>query len=405
MDAARTAYRLVGESGKVTIVYRRTIKQMPADLGEIKAVLEEGMEIVQLAAPVKIITKDNQVEALLCRKMELGEKDESGRASVKEIPNSDFEITADTIIPAIGQNLDIDFASSEDLKTKEPSYQTLIPKVYIGGDALRGASTAINAIGDGRKAAKEILSNLQLAYAESEESTRKAHSTEELMLKKAKRVPAQSPIETSLSDRRNFKLVSTTLTQKQAMEEASRCLLCDEVCNICTTLCPNLALYAYQIAPLNLRLPNLEVVNGDPILSKAFDFKVDQKEQILHIADWCNQCGNCNTFCPSSGAPYQEKPHLYLTVKEFEKEKDGCFINEVQELLFYKNKELHKLIQLEDAFVFSSEKFQLQLNKDFEILKIDIQEKANFGIDLSIAAQMSLLLKGAQQFNGIKNTI
>ena len=128
---------------------------------------------------------------------------------------------------------------------------------------------------------------------------------------------------------------------------------------------------------------------------------MEQNEQILHIADWCNQCGNCNTFCPSSGAPYQEKPHLYLNFIDFENEKDGCFINENQELLFYKNQELFNLIQLEDIFVFSSEKFQLHLGKDFKILKTDIQEKANFGIDLSIAAQMSLLLQGAKDFKGM----
>jgi putative selenate reductase len=405
MDAARTAYRLVGKDGKVTIVYRRTIKQMPADLGEIKAVLEEGMNIVQLAAPLEIKSNNGKVSSLMLRKMELGKKDETGRASVKEIQCSDYEIPCDTIIPAIGQDLDLDFASAEELKTEIGTYQTRIPHVYIGGDALRGASTAINAIGDGRKAAKEILGRLDLEYISADEDLRVPHATKDIMLRKSYRIPAQTPIETSLDDRKNFKLVSTTLTQEQAMAEASRCLLCDEVCNICTTVCPNLALYAYEITPLNLQLQNLEVIHGEVMVSGASNFEVEQNEQILHIADWCNQCGNCNTFCPSSGAPYQEKPHLYLNFNEFENEKDGCFINENKELLLYKNQELFNLIQLEDIFVFSSEKFQLHLGKDFKILKTDLEEKANFGIDLGIAAQMSLLLQGALQFNGIKNTL
>ena len=55
MDAARTAYRLAGEDGRVTVVYRRTVNEMPADQGEIKAVIEEGMEIIELAAPEKVI--------------------------------------------------------------------------------------------------------------------------------------------------------------------------------------------------------------------------------------------------------------------------------------------------------------------------------------------------------------
>lgn len=401
MDAARTAYRMVGENGKVTIVYRRTIKQMPADLGEIKAVLEEGVEIVQLAAPLKITTENGQVKSLLCRKMELGEKDESGRASINEIVQSDFEIPVDTIIPAIGQNLDIDFASLEDLRTPKGSYQTQLDQVYIGGDALRGASTAINAIGDGRKAAKEILENLGLAYISSQIEDRERKLTKDLMLKKSKRIAAQIPIETELDDRKNFKLVSTTLTKEQAMEEASRCLLCDEVCNICTTVCPNLAFHAYEITPLNLHLQNLKVVDGLIEKQETYSFQVKQPQQILHIADWCNQCGNCNTFCPSAGAPYKEKPHLYLSEEEFEKEKDGCYLNvnhDNLELFFYKEHKKYSLSYKEESLQFETQNYSLTLDKNIQPIEIELKEKTDFGIDLSIAAQMSLLLQGAKDF-------
>ena len=157
MDAARTAYRLVGEKGKVTIIYRRTKKQMPADIGEIKAVLEEGMEILELTSPSKINTENGRVASLSCYKMKLGEKDASGRPKPQKIPGSDFEFNCDTIIPAVGQDLAIDFTSTYLLKTNPDSYETRIPNVFIGGDAMRGASTAINAIGDGRKAAEEII--------------------------------------------------------------------------------------------------------------------------------------------------------------------------------------------------------------------------------------------------------
>lgn len=402
MDAARTAYRMVGETGKVTIVYRRTIKQMPADLGEIKAVLEEGVEIVQLVAPLEIMMKNGKVQSLLCRKMSLGKKEESGRASINEIADSDFEILADTIIPAIGQNLDIDFASTSDLNTKIESYQTQIPKVYIGGDALRGASTAINAIGDGRKAANEILENLGLEKHGSNLESRDRKSTKELMWRKSERILAQIPIETSLDDRKNFKLVSTTLTKEQAMEEADRCLLCDELCNICTTVCPNLAFHAYEITPQNLQLQNLMIRDGEMQKEEAYHFTVSQRQQILHIADWCNQCGNCNTFCPSSGAPYEEKPHLYLLKEEFEKEKDGCYLNIVggiRELQFYKEKNKYSLrYKKEESLEFETENYCLTLDKNIQPIEISLKEKTNFDIDLSIAAQMRLLLQGAKDF-------
>ena len=401
MDAARTAYRLVGENGKVTIVYRRTIKQMPADLGEIKAVLEEGVEIVQLAAPLKITAENGQVKSLQCCRMELGEKDESGRASIKEIPNSNFEILADTIIPAIGQDLDIDFASADELQIQKGKYQTKLSQVYIGGDALRGASTAINAIGDGRKAAKEILENLNLEYISTHQETRESKTVQELMLKKSQRLFAQTPIETDLDDRKNFKLVSKTLSKEEAMEEASRCLLCDEVCNICTTVCPNLAFHAYAVTPQNFQIQNMKVVDGIVQNEKINSFQVKQSQQILHIADWCNQCGNCNTFCPSSGDPYQEKSHLYLTLEEFEKEKDGCYLNTkagITELQFYKEQNKYSLRYKEESLQFETQNYRLTLDKNIQPIEIEIKGKTNFEIDLLVAAQMSILLQGAKDF-------
>ena len=157
MDAARTAYRLAGENGKVTIVYRRTINEMPADQGEIKAVLKEGIEIIELAAPEKVVHNEGKISGLICSRMELKGIDKSGRPSPVKIDGSAFEIQCDTIIPAIGQLTDIDFADAGDLAVRNSTYKTGINGVYIGGDAMRGASTAINAIGDGRKAAEQIM--------------------------------------------------------------------------------------------------------------------------------------------------------------------------------------------------------------------------------------------------------
>ena len=157
MDAARTAYRLAGEEGRVTVVYRRTINEMPADQGEIKAVIEEGIEIIELTAPEKVLQNDGRVTGLLCSRMELKGVDKAGRPAPVKVEGSVFEIPCDTIIPAIGQLTDIGFASREELAAGHGSYKTRLGNVYIGGDAMRGASTAINAIGDGRKAAEQII--------------------------------------------------------------------------------------------------------------------------------------------------------------------------------------------------------------------------------------------------------
>jgi putative selenate reductase len=151
MDAARTAYRIVGREGNVTVVYRRTVNEMPADQGEIREVLKEGIRIIGLAAPEKIVVTDGRVTGLVCSRMELKGVDRSGRPAPVKIAGSEFDIPCDTVIPAIGQLTDIDIATREELSVGDSPYLTGIKGVYTGGDAMRGASTAINAIGDGRK--------------------------------------------------------------------------------------------------------------------------------------------------------------------------------------------------------------------------------------------------------------
>ncbi len=402
MDAARTAYRLVGKNGKVTIVYRRTIKQMPADLGEIKAVLEEGIEIVELASPLKVNVINGHVSSLICSRMKLGEKDSSGRERPVEIPASEFEIQMDTLIPAIGQEIDIDFAESTELLTNKNSYKTKFSNVFIGGDAMRGASTAINAIGDGRKAAQEIIDEAGIDFNTQLESDREHQDVRSLMIRKSKRIKPQTTVETALDDRKNFKLVSTTLTEEEAMREASRCLLCDEVCNICTTVCPNLAFHSYEIEPESYNIQKVIVAGNQVKITEGNTFEIKQKQQIIHIADWCNQCGNCDTFCPTAGAPYLEKPHLYLDKVIFEKERDGYFLefeNGFSTLLSYQKKQKCRFTIGSDFAIFESEQFKVKLEPaTLRVIDIEVKEKTKFEQDLTIAAEMNIILQGALNF-------
>ncbi|MDD2636983.1 MAG: FAD-dependent oxidoreductase, partial [Bacteroidales bacterium] len=218
MDAARTAYRLVGKEGKVKIIYRRTINEMPADQGEIKAVLEENMEIIELVSPEKIIQKDGKTSAILCSKMKLGNIDASGRPKPVKIEGSEFEIPCDTIIPALGQKIDIDFIDNHLLASKKESYQTQIEDIFIGGDAKRNASTAIIAIADGRKTAEEIINKAKLKLEIPHFENNKQIPKRDLMLKRAKRIEAQKLQETPLNNRQNFNLVSKTLDEKSIIK-------------------------------------------------------------------------------------------------------------------------------------------------------------------------------------------
>ncbi len=325
MDAARTAYRLAGKEGKVTVVYRRTVRQMPADLGEIKAVMEEGIEILELVAPVSIKTKNGKVSALVCNKMELGQKDHSGRGKPQVVPDSEFEIEFDTIIPAVGQELAFDFGNGELLKAKPSSYETQLTGVYIGGDALRGASTAINAIGDGRKVALEIINKENISLQTKPDNLRTPASQNWHLEQRATRIVGTPVKEAPLDQRLNFDLIATTLSEKDTIHEAKRCLLCDEYCSICVGVCPNLANQTYNIAtPIRFALETaIQNHLGEVFIIGGNHFEVSQKYQVYNIADFCNECGNCNTFCPSAGAPYKDKPKFHLTDESWSNAEEG----------------------------------------------------------------------------------
>ncbi|MEZ5197452.1 MAG: putative selenate reductase subunit YgfK [Bacteroidales bacterium] len=399
MDAARTAYRLVGKNGKVTILYRRTIKQMPADIGEIKAVLEEGMEILELTLPIKVNTKDGHVVSLTCIRMKLDDGDPSGRPRPIEIEGSEFDLEFDTVIPAIGQDLDIDFMDHTLLKSEPGIYETKIPNVFIGGDALRGASTAINAIADGRKAAEKIMSKAQIIHSIKLPDARPQSDFNTLMTKRMIKVHSVHIQETSLAKRKNFDLVSGSLEANEALHEAARCLLCDELCNTCVTVCPNLALFPYTIDPVNYNLQKIKNIQGRTQIVEDVVFRVNQKPQILHIADWCNECGNCTTFCPTADAPYKVKPHLYLNLDAFEND-DDCYFFNLEEnktvLLYRKDGQLLYLKENESAYQFTNSQTKIELSKqDFSVLNFEIGNDCH-EINLRKAAEMSVILEGVK---------
>jgi putative selenate reductase len=400
MDAARTAYRLVGKEGKVTIVYRRTIYEMPADQGEIKAVLDEGVEIIELVAPEKVIQKDGRVNVLLCSKMELKGVDAKGRLQPQKIAGSEFEISCDTIIPAIGQNLDIDFATIDLLSADTKAYKTKLGNVYIGGDALRGASTAINAIGDGRKAAEQIIRESKVDFSIQKQSS-KSFAKKELMIKRSKRLFGAELTELPLDDRRNFKLVSETLSKQSIVVESCRCLYCDEICNICTTVCPNFANFSYEIEPVRYKLQKaVQIEKGKFEIQNDKAFEVNQKYQILNIANFCNECGNCNTFCPTNSAPYKEKPKIYLTLADFKNAAEGYYLSSKGDKRILIAKEgvgFRTLTEVNDEYIYETDYVFTRLSKsDFRILEVKCKTNCAKELYFENAAVMSVILKGAK---------
>ena len=162
MDAARTALRLGAE---VTIVYRRTEKELPARVEEVHHAKDEGIIFRMLTNPVEILGDEKGwVKGLKCIKMELGEPDESGRRSPVPVPDSHFDIESDVVIKSLGTSPNPLIASTTDgLDTNRwgcivagEEGATSRPGVFAGGDAVTGAATVILAMGAGRKAAEAI---------------------------------------------------------------------------------------------------------------------------------------------------------------------------------------------------------------------------------------------------------
>lgn len=170
MDAARTAMRMGAES--VNIVYRRTRAEMPARGEEIEHALEEGITLMELAAPLRFISDENgRLSGVELQRMELGEPDASGRRRPQPIEGDLFTHETDLAIIALGTRpnpLLLDATPELELNRKgyivtdEATCETSIPNVFAGGDIVTGAATVILAMGAGRRAAREIAHRLNL---------------------------------------------------------------------------------------------------------------------------------------------------------------------------------------------------------------------------------------------------
>ena len=231
VDAARTAFRLGSE---VTIVYRREQADMPANKDEIKGAQLEGIRFIYLAAPQALLRgPDGRLRGLSATRMVLGEYDISGRR--KPVATVEvFQIPCDTVILAIGERVDAEFIKScgilinpdGTVKVQRSNLKTNLDKVYAGGDLVMGPSTAVEAMSDGKKAARAI----DLALSQENRFSKLFHK-----FGYACQVPLESKVtkkqegkKLEINKRRNnFKEVSLGLSLKQAGIEAGKCLRCD----------------------------------------------------------------------------------------------------------------------------------------------------------------------------------
>lgn len=164
VDTGRSALR---KKAKVTIVYRRSLEEMPADREEINDALREGVKIEFLTAPKKMLVSGDKVKGLECLKTELREADQSGRKRPVPVEGSEFVIQADTIIAAVGQEPDYGpvasglAAGGQTLSINRETLQANGDGVFVAGDFVNGAGTVVEAMASGKKAAQAVARYLE----------------------------------------------------------------------------------------------------------------------------------------------------------------------------------------------------------------------------------------------------
>jgi putative selenate reductase len=303
----------------------------------------------------------------------------------------------------VGQELHIKFVDHELLTTKNGSHQTQIKNVFIGGDALRGSSTAINAIGDGRNVAMEIIKKAKVKPTDQFTVNHKNIDLEQLKVMKATREYPPKITQTGLEDRKSFKLVISTLKSDEAVKEAGRCLQCDHYCSVCTAVCPNHANYTYETTPTSYPSFDIKVTNNQINVINAGNFIIEQKHQVLNLADWCNECGNCTTFCPTSGIPYKDKPKVYFNKKSFADNGDGYLVEKVggqRQLTVKVNGNSGTFSETWDAFVYEDEICTAIFNKEtLDLEHIDIFDNDIIDISLTKIPEMLTI------FNATKDLV
>jgi heterodisulfide reductase subunit A2 len=279
IDAARTALRLGCE--EVSVVYRRTRDEMPAYPEEIEDALKEGVKIHYLTAPVRVVGSDGRVTGIECLCTELGPPDASGRRRPVPVEDSEFVISCDALIPAIGQQPEVPWALNGGglevtrrgtLAVNPHTLQTSLPHVFAGGDAVSGPATVIEAVAAGNRVAETIhlyLSGEDLSLHTEQMASREPPGQD------WRDIPADTPRASRahlehrgvLESVASFQEVALGLRDEDAGREAERCLNCGACseCLECVRVCERNAIdHAMQEE-------EIEVQVGSIILATGFD--------------------------------------------------------------------------------------------------------------------------------------
>ncbi len=381
MDAARSA-NILGAK-KVYIVYRRTLDLMPADKEEIDACIAEGVKFIPLLSPMEIVTENGKAIGLKCQKMKLGEIDSSGRARPEPIEGAVEVIDADLVISAVGEQVEKKILESNGIKLNrngtiivdEDTCLTTTENVFAGGDNVRGPASVVLAAADGKKVALAIMNKEKLDrpktlidnYYQVDEAKRVKYAE-----RSGEKVYSNGHKTLSEAEKAFDKTCILTLSDEQAQKESSRCLGCNVSCGKCVEVCPNRANMNVMIKPLEFTI-NQYTSTTDV---KSFKGRIEQDSQVVHVDSFCNECGNCETFCPHGGKPYKKKFTYFDNLNDFKDSENPGFMKTGDQEYVLRGEHFEFELKIDNnSMICKSTDFSFTYDlNSFDILKAEISK-------------------------------
>ncbi len=295
-DCARTSRRLGAE---VTVVYRRSRKEMGAHYSEVDDAEHEGISLEFYAAPVKFLEKDGKLSGVEFQRMQLGEPDASGRRRPVPVEGSNFVIECDVAIPAIGQSPVLDwYATSPGLRKSRRetivtngALMTDRPGVFAGGDCQMGTVTVIQSVAQGKLAAKAIdryLNGADMAEVAAEITEEEAvPELIDIVPYKPEEPQVRMPFLPFEQRVQSFELIEKGYAKEQAQKEASRCLQC---------VCPDVGRCHLQRLSLEHGLTENRFHRAEPVDYHDYEYDFSH-DFILRDLNKCINCTQCVRIC------------------------------------------------------------------------------------------------------------
>lgn len=380
---------------------------MPASPDEVEAALEEGAKLEELTSPVRIVREGGRVAALELVRNRLGGPGSDGRRKPAPIPGSEFRAEVDSVIFATGQRADLSFLAGSAVRVEggaivaDEGGRTSVSRVYAGGDVAPGVKSVIAAAAHGLRAAEAICADLGIPFSLPPIPRPELLREELAAVKHARTRKGFSRLPRNALGR-GFAAVVPEISPEVAREEALRCLQCSLVCDKCVEVCPNRANLVYYVEPVCWKVPVVSVRDDTLKVVRREPFRVEQMRQIVHLDDFCNECGNCATFCVHRGDPAKEKPRLFLRLPDIYDEEGNAF-HVTGDTIYRKEGDLlYTLERTHEGYLLSitrhaSRVIVIRISPDFSAVELEEAGEFQGELNLRAAAEMAVILMGARE--------